>query len=294
LFQGYSNLYSEVFDFAVAYDDPIVGRSLVEEAVNEFHGGHYDNACQLLSKAVLYRDTAARRLLLARAAESNGDYELAVLSLKKAREIDPLPQIVSEIKRVKVFVADLAEQEQQEAEDALRKRLLAERIEGGVTNFNSIREQIIDLTKADSPGLEAEDDAPPAPTSEQALDIQTFIQGLASSSTMVKSRSIDGLVATGRVDVAPDIALLLKDSDSLLRMDAAMALGRLASPHTIVNLLEQLFVETDKDVVEQLIAAIGKVNNSAVAQGLKRYSQAIPRAGKAFKQIQKVLLRLNR
>ena len=124
--------------------------------------------------------------------------------------------------------------------------------------------------------------------------MQILLEGLTSSSSMVKSRSIDGLIALGRRDIAPDIALLLNDPDSLLRMDVAIALGRLASPLTIVKLLERLFIETDDEVVEQLILAIGKVNNTAVAKGLKKYREGIPRAGRAFKLVEEVLLKLNR
>lgn len=285
---------SEDSAFCVDPTDPLVGRTLVEEAVREFNAGRFQNSCKALSMAVLYRDTALRRLLLARAAENWGDYELAVQSLKRAREIEPLPHIVSEIRRVKTFVAEQAEQEQQEAEEALRKRLLAERLEGGLSNFNAIREEILDLTKGTTVSLEAQDNDLPPLTPEEESAIQTLLQGLTSPSNIVKSRSVDGLVATGRPDMSPHIALLLDDPDHLLRMDTAIALGRLASPLTTVRLLERLFIETDEDVVEQLISALGKVDSAAVATGLKKYRQGIPRAGKAYRQVDRVLDSLNR
>jgi hypothetical protein len=281
-------------DFSVDSMDPVVGRTLVEEAVREYKAGHFDNACKSLSMAVLYRDTASRRLLLARAAESSGNYDLVLSSLKRAREIEPRQEIISEIRRIKTFVAEEGERQQEEAEKALRERLLAERREGGLRSFNAIKDEIIDLTKGTTVSLEAEDGGQVPPTEEEAAAIKLLIDGLTSSSTLVKSRSVEGLAATGRSDMAPHIASILNDPDNLLRLDTAIALGRLASPLTTVKLFERLFIETDEDVVEMLISAISKVDSAAVASGLKKYRQGVPRAGRAYKQVEKVLEALNR
>ncbi len=279
-----SNFVNELFPKGT---DNEVGAVYVKLALDFYKAKEYEKACRQMGKAVLYKDTGARQLFMAKACEKNGNYTRALSYLRRARELDPLRELVPEMIRIKKQRSMVRAQQQVAAEEALRARLMAQQKTTAQNSFQEIRQEIIDFTNAavahGSPNM------PPEAKEDVSSEIQAFIEGLTSPRAIVRSRSIRGLTDYGRPELAPHIAVLLNDDDPFMRVEAAIALGKLRSPLTVVNLLERLFVETDPTATDQIISALAKVNNAAVKAGLKKYRQNLVPSSREAKEIDEIL-----
>ena len=290
----------------------IVGSHFVSRAKAAASEGDLSRAISLLRKAIQYRDTVARRKLISAYYEEKSAYAKALYHLKRAHELSPTLHIVRERVRLQSLVqeakkAQLAAEERRERELARRQ---AERRRQALNLGTAASQEKGENRDADGAGgefdlealeIQREEGAAREPGADYEKikedlpkDLKSFWEGLSSVSGLARRRSALALANSGRKEVAPRIAALLKDEDPFVRMDAADALGQLASADTVIPLLEQLFVEQNDSVRSSIVAAIEAEGSMIALRGLSQYRDGLNERAKIYSHVCAAIDRLSR
>jgi len=273
--------------------DAIVGSHLVDQARVMLSRNDLDGAAALYERAIEYRDSAERRIALARIRERQERYDEALANLRRASDMTPTRAVVAERLRVQRLAEQRSSKASAHAEER-RERELAER------QAAERRRRLAALRSTKGPT--APPVPPPAtapvpdPTSTGGVaataNLLPFVDGLTSNVDFVRRRSAQALADAGRAEFAPAIAELLRDDSPFVRMDAAAALAKLRSPATVTMLVERLFVERNATVQRSLVAAIEAEGSPAALAGLTQYGETLSPDAAVLADVQAAVARL--